>query len=148
MTTISIKIIPKEEILTILPLLQLLNTVTPLEKLTERVLEMATQNYECVGMYDQSKLIGISGLWFSTRHYIGKTVEPDHVIISPEYRGKNLGKQLFKWIYDYAIEKGCEATELNTYTGNQKSHKFYLNEGYDIYAFHFLKILRKNKKFY
>ncbi len=38
--------------------------------------------------------------------------------------------------------------ELNTYTGNRKSHKFYYNEGFEIYGFHFIKVMRENQKFY
>lgn len=148
MENISFNIIDKKDILQILPLLQQLNTRTPLELLKERVLEMTEQNYQCLGMYDKDKLIGICGLWTLTRHYIGKTMEPDHVIIDPAYQGQSLGKKMFQWIYNYAKQQGYDATELNAYTGNRKSHKFYLNEGYDIYGFHFIKVLREDGNFY
>ena len=148
MKNITIKIIPKEEILSILPLLKMLNTTTPDVILKERLLAMITENYECVGMYDNDQLIGISGLWYMTRHYIGKSIEPDHVVIDKVYQNRGLGKKLFEWIYDYAISKGCEASELNTYSQNRKSHKFYCNEGYEIYGFHFVKILREDQSFY
>ncbi|MCG8182602.1 GNAT family N-acetyltransferase [Tenacibaculum piscium] len=146
---INFRIIPTKEILTILPLLKKANTKTPHDILKERVLEMANYpTYECIGLFDADLLIGITGLWYSTRHYIGKSVEPDHVFIDETYRGKNLGKQFFNWIYDYTRQKGCEVMELNTYTGNRKSHKFYYNEGFEIYGFHFIKVMRENQKFY
>lgn len=148
MDKFNIKIIPKVDILSIIPLLSLLNTKTPRTILEERVLDMITQNYECVGIYLDKELIGISGLWTLTRHYLGKTIEPDHVIIHPDFRGKNIGKKLFDWIYNYAKQKDYEATELNAYTGNRKSHKFYINEGYEIYGYHFIKVLRENNEFY
>lgn len=141
--------IPNKDIKSILPLLKKINTTTPHDILEKRLEEMINcSNYECVGVYDDDKLIGISGLWYSVRHYIGKSVEPDHVIIDERYRGKNIGKDFFNWIYEYTKAKGCEAIELNTYTGNRKSHKFYYNEGFEIYGFHFLKILRKDNSFY
>ena len=146
---IHYKSIEKSNILTIIPLLQKVNTTTPKEILERRVVEMIElPNYECVGVYDNNKLIGVSGLWYSIRHYIGKSVEPDHVVIDETYRGKNIGKQFFNWIYEYTKEKGCEAIELNTYTGNRKSHKFYYNEGFEIYGFHFVKVMRKDNLFY
>lgn len=146
---INIQPIVKEDILDIIPLLQTINTKTPNDILKQRVIEMSElTNYECIGLYIDEKLVGISGLWYSTRHYIGKTVEVDHVVIEAALRGKNLGKQFFKWIYNYTSKKGYEAVELNTYTGNTKSHKFYYNEGFDIYGFHFLKVTRKDKNFY
>ena len=144
-----IKIIEAEEILTIIPLLTKLNSKTPLALLKERVLEMVKMsNYECAGLYIDGKLVGISGLWYSVRHYIGKSAEPDHVIIDDTIRSKGLGKQFFNWIDNHVKSKGCEAIELNAYAANTKSHKFYYNEGYDIYGFHFVKILREDKKFY
>ncbi len=135
------ELIAKADILIILPLLMELNQTTPQTVLEERILEMSTQNYECVGVYDGDKLIGMSGLWYCTRHYCGRSVEPDHVIITKEYQGKGIGKKLFEWIYQYAKSKGCTTTELNTYTQNRASHKFYCNEGYEIFGFHFLKSL-------
>lgn len=141
--------IDKDEVSIILPLLKIINTKTPHDILEKRVNEMIDlPHYECVGMFDDNKLIGISGLWYTTRHYIGKSVEPDHVIINPDYRGNGLGSKFFEWIYKYTQEKGCEAIELNTYTGNRKSHKFYHNEGFEIYGFHFLKVMRNDEKFY
>ncbi|PHQ55355.1 MAG: GNAT family N-acetyltransferase [Lutibacter sp.] len=140
MQNIEIKLIPSKDILTILPLLKELNKTTSDSVLKQRVIEMTTQHYKCVGMFLKDELIGISGLWFLTRHYCGKTIEPDHVVISSAYRNKGLGKKLFEWIFKYAQSIGYEATELNTYINNVKSHTFYENEGYKKLGFHYLKI--------
>ncbi len=140
MENIEIKIIPTENILSILPLLRELNDYTSEEILTQRVLEMTTQNYKCVGMYLKNTLIGISGLWFLTRHYCGRSIEPDHVIISKDFRNHGLGKKLFNWIHNYAQSIGYEATELNTYIANIKSHSFYENMGYKKLGYHYIKI--------
>jgi GNAT superfamily N-acetyltransferase len=146
---VRIQSIKEEDILQIVPLLQKINTKTPLNLLEERLKEMAAlPHYECAGLYVNEQLIGISGLWYTTRHYIGKSVEPDHVVIDEKYRGQSLGKQFFEWIYKHTKEKGCEAIELNTYVSNPKSHKFYYNEGFDIYGFHFLRVLREDNIFY
>ncbi len=139
MENIEIKLIETKDILSVFPLLKELNSTTPSTILKERLLEMTTQNYKCVGMYFNNELIGISGLWFLTRHYCGRTIEPDHVIINLKYINKGLGKKLFEWIYAYAQSIGYEATELNTYIENVKSHKFYENEGFKKLGFHYLK---------
>lgn len=117
--------------------------------LKERLKAMFDQNYECHGIFYNTNsnknnnrlLIGIFGLWFATRHYSGKTCEPDHVFIEPEYRSKGLGKWIFEWIFAYSKEKGCSTSELNSYVSNYPSHKFYLNAGYEILGYHFLKKL-------
>ncbi|MBL4747019.1 MAG: GNAT family N-acetyltransferase [Flavobacteriaceae bacterium] len=139
MPHIQFKLIPEAQIETILPLLMKLNTSTPEAILKERIHEMIQQNYKCVGMYDHDVLIGIAGLWFMTRHYCGKSIEPDHVIIQSSYRNQGLGKRLFEWIYAYGKQMGCEVSELNAYIPNTKSHEFYEREGYKKLGYHFIK---------
>lgn len=133
------KFIAPENILSIMPLLTQVNKKTPIEVLEKRLKEMVSQNYKCLGIYDGEKLIGICGLWFMTRHYCGRSMEPDHVMIDPAYQNKGIGKQLFEWLFKYADENGIEATELNTYVNNHGSHKFYFNLGYIIKGYHFVR---------
>jgi GNAT superfamily N-acetyltransferase len=139
MDTIKIKFIAKNNILIILPLLKKLNDYTSEEVLKNRVLEMSNQNYKCIGVFDNEKLIGIAGLWFLTRHYAGKVIEPDHVIIDESYRNLGLGSKLFDFIHDYAKKNDFEALELNTYIDNLKSHHFYEQMNYKKLGFHYLK---------
>ncbi|SDX92454.1 hypothetical protein SAMN05444411_1125 [Lutibacter oricola] len=139
MKNLEIKIITAEHILDALPLLKELNEFTDSEILKDRLISMSKQHYECLGVYFKQDLIGICGLWHLTRHYCGKTLEPDHVIISKPYRSKGIGKILFEWIYNYAQSIGYESIELNTYISNLKSHAFYENEGFEKLGFHYLK---------
>lgn len=133
-------IIPKNEIESVVPLIYDLNEAKiSTEILRERFNEMIEQNYECAGIYLGNNLIGVSGLWYCTRHYAGKSVEIDHVFINPEYRGSGLGKKFMYWISNYAMNKGYKTLELNTYVQNYPSHKFYYNEGFEILGYHFLR---------
>ena len=132
-------LIPKDKIYSIIPLLKTLNEDIQDETLQGRLDEMLLQGYECVGVYNGNKLIGISGLWIITKYYVGKHIEPDNVVIDPEYRDKGIGELLMKWIYKYGRSKGCIASELNCYVSNAKGHKFWFNEGYKILGFHFQK---------
>nr|WP_321245759.1 GNAT family N-acetyltransferase [uncultured Psychroserpens sp.] len=134
------KILEKSRINEIIPLVQELTSYKVSEELLkERFAEMVTQNYECAVILDGDNLIGVSGMWFCTRHYVGKTVEIDHVYIDDAYRNKGLGKKFLNWIYEYVKAKGCNSAELNTYVQNYPSHKFYYNEGFEILGYHFLK---------
>lgn len=138
---ISFAIIPKEELECIIPFLQLLNDKIPLEQLQERLADMRSQHYECVGVYDDGKLIGVSGLWIMTKYYVGRHIEPDNVIIDPAYRGRGIGEQLMEWIYDYGRSRGCVASELNCYVSNNAGQKFWMNQGYKIVGYHFQRKL-------
>ncbi len=103
--------------------------------------EMLTQNYECFGVFLEDEIIGVFGLWFMTRHYAGKSCEPDHLYLKPEYQNRGFGKEILEFIFRYSRERGCETSELNAYVQNFRSHKFYLNHGYKIKGYHFLKKL-------
>ncbi|MGB5418164.1 GNAT family N-acetyltransferase [Algibacter sp.] len=136
------KIIEKEKINDVVPLVEKLNDFKVSKtELEQRFSEMINQNYECAVVYDGDKLIGVCGLWYCTRHYSGRSVEPDHVVIDDAYRGQGVGKLFFGWIYKYVTKKGFEAMELNTYVINYQSHKFYFNEGFKILGYHFIKKL-------
>ena len=111
------------------------------EVLKERLEEMKQHNYQCRGMYDGEKLIAISGLWVLYKYYIGKHIEPDNVMVLPEYRGKGVGEEMMKWILDYALSIGCKGSELNCYVSNSGGVKFWHNQGYKIVGFHFQKKL-------
>ena len=142
MTNLNIKRLFKEDINTFQPLIKaLMNNNIEDEVLRERLHEMFKQNYECYGIYWDDKLVGVFGLWFAIRHYAGKTCEADHVYIDDNYRSKGIGKEVFAWIFEYAKSKGCETSELNSYVSNYPSHKFYMNQGYNILGYHFLKKL-------
>ncbi|WP_340063135.1 GNAT family N-acetyltransferase [Ascidiimonas aurantiaca] len=120
-----------------IPFLQRLNPDTTEKVLKERLAEMLKNNYKCIGVYNDEKLIGISGLWILVKHYIGKHVEPDNVIILPEYRGKGIGKQLVKWIIDYAISINGNSVELNAYVASQEANKFWTGQGFKPVGYHY-----------
>ena len=135
------KIIPNENLDQVIPLVYALNEEkVDVNLLKMRFDEMKDQNYECAGVFDVNDvLVGVSGLWFCTRHYVGKAVEIDHVYLMPDHRNKGLGKQFMAWIDTYVKAKGCNSIELNTYVQNYPSHKFYYNEGFEVLGYHFLK---------
>lgn len=137
---IQFKILDLQNIHNIIPLIQkLTENKFSNEVLKERFSEMATQNYECAVILNDDTLIGVTGIWYSTRHYVGKSAEIDHVFIEADFRNQGLGKRFLEWIYNHVKTKGCEAAELNTYVQNYPSHKFYYNEGFEILGYHFLK---------
>ncbi|MBL87427.1 MAG: GNAT family N-acetyltransferase [Winogradskyella sp.] len=134
------KILPNSQLESIVPLVFELNEgKIEASVLSSRFNEIKNQNYECAIITLKNEIVGITGLWYCTRHYSGKSVEIDHVYIKPQHRNKGLGKSFMNWIQEYCKAKGYESLELNTYVQNHPSHKFYYNEGFKILGYHFLK---------
>ena len=95
----KIKIIAPEDIHLVVPLVQkMAKKNISKQLLLERFQEMVTQNYECVGVYKDGILVGVTGMWFCTRHYSGRSVEIDHVFVDESLRNQGLGGQLLSWI--------------------------------------------------
>ena len=134
---IEIRLIVSEDIFSIVPLLRELNAAIPVSILRERLSEMVTQGYTCVGMYLEDELIGICGLWILTKYYVGRHIEPDNIVILPAHRCKGLGHHLMAWVNDYAKSQGCVASELNCYLSNERGQAFWEKEGYRKIAYHF-----------
>ena len=137
---ITFKLLSKEEAHIILPYLDIMNNQkVPMDVLEVRFSEMLEQNYEAYAIYDDDQIIGCFGLWHMTRHYCGRSVEPDHIYIEENYRSKGIGARLFQWIEENGTKNGLKAVELNTYVENFPSHKFYYNQGFVARGYHFLK---------
>ncbi len=114
----DIDLIEKEKMDSIIPFLVQLSPKITHNLLKNRLQDVVLQGYQCVGVFDVDKLIGISGIWVLVKYYVGKHIEPDNVFLLPEYKGKGIGKLLMNWIFDYAKSIGCGASELNCYTHN------------------------------
>jgi len=134
------KVIPSDSIEVVVPLVKKMSKASVTEDLLlKRFREMVTQNYECIGVYDAGELIGVSGLWYSTRHYSGRSVELDHVFIEDDYRNNGLGTQFINWIENYVKLKGYQAIELNAYIDNKPSQQFYERDNYARLGYHYVK---------
>jgi GNAT superfamily N-acetyltransferase len=139
--TIEIQLIPTDNLISIIPLIQLINPSLPESELEDRLKEMVTQGYQCAGLYFENRLIGICGLWIVTKFYVGKHIEPDNVFILPEFRRQGLGQRLLEWVYDYGLSQGCIASELNCYIVNETGNRFWQQQGFAKIGYHYQKLL-------
>jgi GNAT superfamily N-acetyltransferase len=114
------------------------------EKYIQQIIEQMNtfKNYKCFGLYENDKIIGISSGWTSMRIYSGKQLELDNVVIDEKLQSKGLGTIFFNKIEEWALQKGYQSINLNTYISNSRSHKFYFNQGFKILGFHFQKLIK------
>ena len=103
--------------------------------------EMAAQGYRCAGVFDGDRLVGVCGLWETTRFYSGRQVEVDNVVVLPAYRSRGVGRVLMAWVYADARARGCRTVELNAYTANHRAHAFYEADGFVKLGYHMQKRL-------
>jgi GNAT superfamily N-acetyltransferase len=131
-----------EDIDRILPLVQELNPELSARTIIENQKEMfRLSTYRCFGLFQGDNLIGISSGWITIRHYSGKQLEIDNVIVASKYQSKGYGARFIELMEKWSREQGCKTLELNTYLNNSRSHKFYFTQGFKILGFHFYKDL-------
>jgi len=135
------KLIKKNNIEVILPLLEELDLSISKTVLKARLSEMVNIGYECVGIYDRGELIGICGIWTLVKYYIGKHIEPDNVYLKTRYRGLGIGKKLDSWLKNFALSRGCEAIELNCYIKNEQGRDYWESNDYSSIGIHYQKKL-------
>ncbi len=141
-TEFQIRFIPKGNMNEILPLVQMLNNYKiPVETLENRLQDMLTDGYQCLGAYNKEGLIGICGIWVLNKFYVGKHLEPDNVFVLPEYRSSGVGKLMMDQVLIYALEIGCNTSEINCYIKNGKGIQFWNNQGYQAIGYHMQKVL-------
>lgn len=137
------KLLSKEHFPEILKLTKQLNEDLPLSELESRQAQMFEfENYRCFGLFEGDQLIGVSSGWITVRLYSGKQVEIDNVIIDASVQSKGYGAKFIAEIEQWAKANNCKTVELNTYTSNTRSHKFYYLHGFRILGFHFQKSVK------
>ena len=137
----TFRILNFEEYPQMLPLIKELNPNADEKTLVSRILNLQYDQYKCLAVFDQDEMIAICGMWICHKIYIGLQMEIDNVVVSEKYRSKGIGDQMMDWVNSYAKELGCASIELNTYVTNTRSHKFYMNKGFDIKGYHMIKKL-------
>jgi diamine N-acetyltransferase len=140
MQNIQFKKLSKSNIKEIAPFGKLLNPNKPIEEIENSLTEIFQfNNYHCFGLYQNEKLVGISGAWITVRIYSGKQLEIDHFVIDNTIRSGGLGKLFVAHIEDWAIQNDCKTVELNAYVQSDRAHKFYFQNSYKVLGFHFQK---------
>ena len=133
-----------EEMLQYLSILnELYPSLTAVAYETE-LMDMLKHNYGQVGVFDGEECIGISGFWLGNKLWCGRYLELDNIVVCNKHRSRGVGKLLFDFLNQKAIEENCTMLSLDSYTTNYKAHKMFYNEGFAPRGFHFIKILNED----
>jgi len=127
------------QLFSIEPLILAHHTSMNKEDFTLFVSEMKGTGYQCIGAYEDGKLIATVGFWIGVRFYCGKYMYVNNFVVDSNQRGKGIGSQVMEWLEEEAKRLGCKAVVLDSYVTNSAAHRFYFGKGYSISNFHFKK---------
>jgi len=74
-------------------------------------------------LYDE-KIVGYAGLWI-----VMNDAQVTHIAIHPDYRRRQLGEKLFKYLLNFAIAKQVERFSLEVRVSNIAAQKLYRKYG-------------------
>jgi GNAT superfamily N-acetyltransferase len=98
-------------------------------------------HYTLLAWMQDGDCVAIAGYRIDIKVYSGRFMYIDNFCVTERYRSTGIGKEALGYIEEVAKQNLCEKCVLDTYTSNKKSHKFYSREGYEIWGFHFVKLL-------
>lgn len=134
----------KEEMMPQWPLLRQLNPDVTEAWLDEVLDDMLAHGYRMVAVLDGTTVVGVSGIWTSTKIYSGKYLEMDNVVVAASHRSKGIGSLMTEYIIALALREGCRTMMLDAYMSNHKAHLFYERVGFERKGYHFVKDLLGN----
>ena len=139
------KLTDKEEMLSFLPLMNQLYPALSAQDYSMQLDEMIPCRYSQVGVFEDKKPIGMSGVWIGHKFWCGKYLEIDHVIVLESHRSQGIGKLVFDFMKKMAREEGCLSIGLDSFTHNHRSHKMFFKEDFVIKGFHFVHVFEESK---
>lgn len=71
----------------------------------------------------------------------GKICYLTYLIVDAKYRGRGIGKALLKEVEYISIKNRCKKIDLESSFHREASHKFYIENGYEKWAYFFTKQL-------
>jgi GNAT superfamily N-acetyltransferase len=143
MNEITLRELAREELPTILPLIQQLNPHQDPAELERRLSMMIPLNYHCLAAFEGATMVGVCGFWLGTRFWSGEYIDIDNVVVEESRRSQGIGEKMIAWVEAYGRARGCQMAMLDCYVTKYAAHKFYLRQDYQILGYHFAKMLSR-----
>jgi len=112
------------------------------EQFVPMVTEMIREGYVLAyikgeaGRHDAPAAVGFRYLRFLLH---GEHIYIDDLSTLPEFRKKGLARLLLDYVFRLAKEKGLNVVTLDSGPGRHDAHRLYLNHGFSISSYHFVR---------
>ncbi|MGY0694491.1 GNAT family N-acetyltransferase [Virgibacillus sp. FSP13] len=127
MNTLIIKELQsQEEIVEAFPVIKQLRThldeTTYLELVTDA---MANDRYKMFGLFDNDKVVAVTGFKPMITLYYGKFVWVCDLVTDRDKRSKGYGERLLTYVHEWATEHHYESVALSSGLQREDAHRFY-----------------------
>ena len=97
------------------------------------------EGFRVVGAFTDSRSSAVAYAGFRIQHFTawGRTLYVDDLSTLPDFRGQGYAQALFDWLIEAGRLAQCESFHLDSGPTRQDAHRFYLNRGLGLSAYHF-----------
>lgn len=97
----------------------------------KKYLNLTLKKGKLFGYFSKNKLVGCIGIVINKKEKYG---EIENFFVKEEFQGKGIGKELIKFIENYARMNKINFLKLNVRLKNTKAINFYKKRGYEKFA--------------
>jgi GNAT superfamily N-acetyltransferase len=102
--------------------------------------EMDGQGYQLFGLYNEGRIVAVTGVIILTNLYNGRHVYVYDLVTKATERSNGYGEILLSYIHRWARENGCEKAVLSSGLQRHDAHRFYERKmGYEKVSYVFTK---------
>lgn len=99
---------------------------------TSAQLETDKDQYECLMVEENDKVIGYAIYYFAYSSWSGKVLYLEDLYLQPLNRNRGIGKALFASLIEIAKSTSCKKMKWQVSSWNEKAKSFYTSLGADI----------------
>ncbi|MBS1553836.1 MAG: GNAT family N-acetyltransferase [Bacteroidetes bacterium] len=117
-----------------------------LEMVSQKIQLHEDEDYHLLVAEDQSEVIAFISLHrFEFLHAQGKIGRITAFCVEERYRSKGVGAMLLAAAEKYLTEQGCTKLEVTSNLARERTHQFYLQNGYLIDSKRFVKYVQLSR---
>jgi GNAT superfamily N-acetyltransferase len=125
------------DILSCLRVMQFLRPHVEETTFVAQIREQEAQGYRLIAIRDSGRVCAAAGYRMGTFLAWGRILYVDDLITDPEKRKRGLGSTLLQWLISKARSENCAQLHLDSGYHRFAAHRFYLDNGLQLYCHHF-----------
>lgn len=123
------------------PLMHELRTNLDEEEFYSLLQDMIPQGYRLFVIRANDQIVSLAGVAIQTNLYYKKHLWVYDLVTKDEFRSKNYGKKLLRYLEDFAKENQCQSIALSSGLKRELAHEFYERAEYEKVSYVFKKPL-------
>ncbi len=108
----------------------------PKQTYLDYIKEMMASDYRLIAVFEDDKIIAISGFRVGRRLYCGRYLHIDNMIVDEKYRSQGIASTMIEWLKEEAKRLKCQCILADTYTDNVRAQTLFKKQDFQTRGYH------------